>query len=77
MGGFMDRSMAEALRTQAYAELREAELALGSRSLAARARYENALYELDRVERKLARMERELLAGANVEPLEQAESQAR
>ena len=46
-----------AMRSQLLNEVRDAEAALSTRSLAAQSRYSNALYELDRLERLINRLE--------------------
>jgi hypothetical protein len=48
-----------AMRSQLLNEVREAEAALSTRSLAAQSRYSNALYELDRLERLINRLSME------------------
>lgn len=53
----MDDGKLMAMRTQLINEVRMAEAALSSRSLAAQSRYSNALYELDRLERLIHRLE--------------------
>lgn len=53
----MDDGKLMAMRTQLLNEVRQAEAALSSRSLAAQSRYANALYELDRLERLINRLE--------------------
>lgn len=55
----MNDSKLMAMRTQLLNEVRDAEAALSSRSLAAQSRYANALYELDRLERLINRLEME------------------
>lgn len=53
----MTQAVLMAMRTQLLNEVKAAEAGLSNRTLAAQARYSNALYELDRVERLLHRME--------------------
>lgn len=52
----MDDGKLMAMRAQLLNEVQQAEVALSSRSLAAQARYSNALYELDRLERLINRL---------------------
>ena len=53
----MTDAVLKAMRTQLLNEVKAAEAGLSKRTLAAEARYSNALYELDKLERLIHRME--------------------